>query len=92
MNDDWLNNPKLKNISKEKLEIFRSLASQNAPTDKNNLLPFIMSMKNKGRKKGLNFTQEEVTLILEAMKEGKSQAEVAKMNQLISMMSIMNKK
>lgn len=92
MSEEWLNNPKLKNISKEKLELLKQLAAQGSTKDKNSMLPFLMNAQKQSKQKGLNFTPDEISVMIDAMKVGKSKAEIAKMDKLINMMTMMNKK
>lgn len=42
-NNDWMNNPALKDIDKSKLEMFMALADQSSGKSPKELLPFLLA-------------------------------------------------
>lgn len=89
MNEDWKNDPKLQGMDRTKLDMLQQLASQGIGKSPTDLLPFVLSAASKGRKAGMNFSSEEVSTIIEVLKSGKSPAETAKIDRMISMLRMM---
>ena len=69
-NEDWKKDPKLEDIDAAKLD----------------MLPFLMSAAASGKKNGLNFSQNEISAVLEVMKTGKSPQEIAKIDKIVNLM------
>ena len=86
MNQDWKNDPKLNQMDPAKLQLLQSLAEQGSEKNLSDMLPFLMSAASQGKQKGLNFTASEQQLILESLKQGKSPAEAAKIDKIVSLM------
>ena len=72
---DWINNPALKNMAPAKLELFKLAASQVEGKSGNAMAPIMMSLIMNANKQGIKFTSEEMTLILDVLKDGKTDAE-----------------
>ena len=72
MNEDWKENPELKNMDKSKLDMLQQLADQGVGKNPSDMLPFLMEAASRGKKNGLNFSQPEISAILDVLKEGKN--------------------
>lgn len=90
MDEDWKSDPKLKEIDKNKLDMLQNLAEKGNGKNASDMLPFLMSAAASGRKKGLNFSQNEISAVLEVMKAGKSPAEAAKIDRIVHLMRMMH--
>lgn len=90
MNQDWKENPKLRNMDKSKLEMLQNLADQGSQKSPTELLPFLMAAASKGKSGGLNFNDNEISMIIEVLKAGKSPAETAKLDKMIQMMRMLH--
>ena len=88
MSEDWKENPKLEGIDPQKLQLLQNLADQGLGKNPSQLLPFLMNAASQGQKAGLNFDQNEIGMILEVLKMGKSQAEIAKLDRIVSLMQM----
>lgn len=86
-NKNWMNNPKLKNIDKSKLQLFMSLADQSEGKAPKDLMPFILAAASKT--KGNGFSPEETDAIIEVLQQGKSPAEIKNIEKIRSMMKLM---
>lgn len=73
--DSWLNHPGFKDIDPIKLELIKTAASQTAGKSGNDLAPILLSLIMSANKKGIQFSNNEVALVMELMKDGKSVAE-----------------
>ena len=86
MNQDWKDNPKLAGLDKSKLDMLQNLADQGSQKSASDMLPFLLSAANQGQNNGLRFSSDEISLILEVLKMGKSPEEAAKLDRIVNMM------
>ena len=86
---DWMNNPLLKNMDPIKLELIKTAAHQTAGKSGNSLAPVLMSLITSATRKGIRFSSEEITMILNILKEGKSSQEHMQIEQTVQMVSSM---
>ena len=73
--NEWINNPMLKNIDPVKLNLIQKAASQVSGKSGKDLAPIMMALITSANRQKIQFTQEEISLILEILKEGKSKEE-----------------
>ena len=83
--DEWMNNPKLNNIDPVKLELLRRAAAQTQGKSGKDMVPIMMALITSANKRGVRFSAEEIELILELLKEGKSKEEQMQIDQTIRM-------
>ena len=88
MSDDWKNNPRLSGMDPQKLSMLQGLADQGLGKNPSELLPFIMGAASKGKNAGLNFSSDEISTIIEVLKMGKSPAEAAKLDRIVTLMKM----
>ena len=91
MDSDWMNNPNLAGIDPAKLAMLQSLASQGSQKSQKELLPFLMAAASSSQKNGTQFSRDEMDLIVEVLKSGKSREEAAKIDQMMQIMKMMKK-
>lgn len=91
MDQSWMNNPSLGGIDKSKLEMLSQFASQgqNQTKSQSDLMPFLMMAANSSKEKGMQFSSNEMDMILEVLKMGKPPEEVAQMEKMIMLMKMM---
>ena len=82
----------LKNMDPVKLELIRSAASKTKVKSGKALAPVMMALITSANKKGIRFTPDEMTMIISILKEGKSEEEQARIDQMLKMMHGMLKK
>lgn len=82
----------LKNMDPVKLELIRSAASKTKWKSGKALAPVMMALITSANKKGIRFTPDEMTMIISILKEGKSEEEQARIDQMLKMMHGMLKK
>ena len=85
-NEDWKKDPKLEDIDAAKLDMLQKLAEKGSGKSASDMLPFLMSAAASGKKNGLNFSQNEISAVLEVMKTGKSPQEIAKIDKIVNLM------
>ena len=71
MDQNWKNDPKLAGVDKSKLDMLQSLADQGSGKNPADMLPFLLNAANQGKSKGLRFSSQEISQILEVLKMGK---------------------
>ena len=93
MDESWMNNPNLNGIDKGKLEMLSHLAAQGQSQTKNqsDLMPFLMMAANTSKEKGMQFSNNEMDMIVEVLKMGKSPQEVAQIEKMLMLMKLMKR-
>ena len=86
---DWLNDPMLQNMDPLKIELIKTAASQTAGKSGKALPPVLMSLIMSANRKGIRFSSEEITLILNILKQGKSEQEQKQIDKTVDMVSSM---
>ena len=69
--NEWMNHPDLKNIDPVKLELIKLAAKQTSGKSGRSLAPVMMALITSASKKGIQFTPQEMSLILDILKEGR---------------------
>lgn len=85
--NEWMNNPAMKDLDPLKLELIKTAASQTHGKSGKSLAPVLMALITNANKKGIKFSPDEMTLILEVLKEGKSKEEKAQIDQMVNMVA-----
>ena len=83
--NDWINSPLLKDIDPVKLELIKMAASQTSGKSGKDLAPVMLALITSANKKGIRLTAEEIQLILEILKDGKSAEEQAQIERTMNM-------
>lgn len=73
--NEWINNPLLENMNPAKLELIRRAAAQTSGKSGKELAPIMMALITSAMKNNIHFSPDEVNLILELLKDGKSTQE-----------------
>ena len=91
--NEWMNNPLFENLDPVKRELIQMAAEKTTGKSGNAMATAMMSLVTTANKKGIRFTSEEMTLILDMLKDGKSPQEKAKIDQTVKfVMSMIHKK
>ena len=85
--DEWMNNPALKGIDPAKLELIRMAAARTSGKTGRDLAPVMLALITSANKQGIRFSPEEVSLILDILKEGKSKEGQEQIERTIRMTS-----
>ena len=75
----------MKNIDPAKIELIKLAEEQTAGKSGKELAPIMLALSTSANKKGLRFTSDEVSLIFEILKEGKSKEEQEQIDKTIRM-------
>lgn len=80
---EWFQDPRIRNISPDKLSFLLKLAEQIEGKNQKQAMPILFGAVSSAGRQNLQFTPEEFQLIFEIMKEGKSEAEKRKMDETL---------
>lgn len=72
-----------------KIELIKTAAAQTAGKTGKALPPVLMSLIMSANRKGIRFSSEEITLILNILKQGKSETEQNQIDKTVEMVSSM---
>ena len=80
--DEIKNNPALKNISKEKLDLLLSYVTEAEKLKQNEIMPYFLSITKKASAEGISFNDEETEVILSILKKKMSPADIKKIDMI----------
>ncbi len=87
--NDWMNHPDMKNLDPIKIELFKAAAAQTKGKSGNSMATVMMALITSARKNGISFTPEEMTLILNILKDGKAEEEQNQIDNMVNMVKNM---
>lgn len=85
--NEWINHPAMKNIDPVKLELIKTAAKQTEGKSGKSMAPIMMALITSANKKGIQFTPDEVSLIISILKEGKSKEEQDQIEHMLKMVT-----
>lgn len=85
MKEGWIDDPRLANVSREKLEHLKALADSTDATDRHKQMQFLTSLVKNPKKLHLNFTKEEFDIMMPVLQEYASPKELALLSQAMRM-------
>ena len=85
--ENWMNHhhPAMKTIDPLKLQLIKTAAKQTQGKSGSELAPVMLALITSANRQGLRFTPEEVSLILEVLKEGKNKEEQDQIDYMMEM-------
>lgn len=87
--NDWKDSPGLAGLDKNKLDMLQSLASQGAGKSSSELMQFLLSAQTQGKNSGMNFSDQEVSAVIQALKAGKSPQEASRIDRIANLVKMM---
>ena len=85
--NNWMEHPMLQKMDPAKLELIRTAATKTNGKSGNDLAPILLTLITNANKKGIRFSPDEISLILELLKEGKSKEEQMQIDKTVRMAS-----
>ncbi|HIW42813.1 MAG TPA: hypothetical protein H9743_11915 [Candidatus Mediterraneibacter vanvlietii] len=85
--NEWMDHPAMKNIDPAKLELIKMAAQKTSGKSGRDLAPVMLALITSANKQGIRFSPDEVSLILEILKDGKSREEQAQIDRTMRMTS-----
>ncbi len=80
-NNEWMNDPELKNIDRAKLDF---LGTGTQEERQKNMMAFLLSLSKLSRENNISFQKEEVELIFSVLKKYSTSDDIAKMQKVSS--------
>ena len=82
---NWMDDERICSIPKNKLDFLQKIFFESKNLTQKEQLPFFIALASRAKKESISFTQDEINLILEVIKEHSSPEELQKINQTIKM-------
>ena len=82
MDDSWKQDPRLKSMSREKIELLTRFSERLKSADKNSLAEALASINREARQKGLSFNDQETALMVSILSSHMPPSEQKKLNLL----------
>ncbi len=89
---DWINDPALQHMDPVKRMLFEQASKQIEGKNGNAMASVMMSLITSAKRKGITFSSDEITLILNMMKEGKTIQEKQQIDNMVKMVTTMMQK
>lgn len=83
--NEWMNDPLVADIEKSKLDFLQMLVFESKNLTKEQMLPFLMSVAQKGKSQNISFSDKEIDNIVTALRKYASPEEIDKINKLMTM-------
>lgn len=84
--NQWFNNENLKGIDAQKMMLLQEMLRNSRGKNSSEMLPFLMAASKKANSKGLNFTKDEIKLIVNVLKKDMTPEEQAKTAKILSIL------
>lgn len=81
-NEEWLNDPALSHISKEKIKLISDILQKGSNITQKEMMPFLITMSKTCKEQNISFQRGEIELILAVMKKHGSKEEIEKINKV----------
>ncbi len=88
VNEQWINDPSLKGISRDRLDFLQKLVVDSGKISEKEKMPFLLALASKAKKNSIVFTSDETNRIISVLKKYSSPDEHARMDQLMQMYSM----
>lgn len=83
--NEWMNDPLVANIDKSKLQFLQMLVFESQNLSREQMIPFLMSVAQKGKAQNVSFEEQEIETIITVLRKYASPEEVEKINKLMKM-------
>lgn len=85
MENEWMNDPSLSHIDKNKLQFMQKMFVESRNLSQKQMMPFFMSLAMKSKKEKISFSQEEAETVIAVLKKNSTPQELAQMDQIMKM-------
>ena len=82
---NWMDDNRISSIPKNKLDFLQKIFIESKNLTQKEQLPFFMALAGRAKKDTISFSQDEINLIMDVIKDHSTPEEVAKINQTIKM-------
>lgn len=81
----WMDDKRVASIDKTKLDFLQKLVFELEALSQKEKLPFLMALANRAKTEHINFSKEEVSTVIEVIKDYSTPAEIQKMDKILKM-------
>lgn len=85
MNSSIFNTPAFQNLSSEKLQFLMEFQNMAKPSSMHNAAPFFMQILRQAQSKGIRFSEEESSLLIDILKQNMTPQEQKKADMILNM-------
>ena len=85
MEKNWMNDPRVSNISPAKRALLESLIQNSKGKKQKDLLPFLTSAMNEAKRQNLSLTSDEASLLIEVLMDNLTPNEKEKATQVLNL-------
>ncbi len=85
MTENWMNDPDIAHIDKTKLQFLQTLVFESQSLSKEQMLPFLMSVAQKGKSANITFDDSEMEAIIAVIRKYSTPEELDKINKLMAL-------
>jgi len=87
MNDNmkWMEDVRISDIPKVKLDFLQKIFFESKNLTQKEQLPFFMALAGRAKRDNVSFSQDEINLIMDVIKDHSSPEEVVKINQTVKL-------
>lgn len=83
--NEWMNDPLVADIDRNKLQFLQTLVFESQNLSREQMIPFLMSVAQKGKSNNISFDDNEIEAIASALRKYSSPEDVEKINKLMNM-------
>ncbi|MBR1692427.1 MAG: hypothetical protein IJ711_06575 [Lachnospiraceae bacterium] len=84
-NEAWMSDERIADIDKSKLDFLQKLVFELDTLSQREKLPFLMALAARAKTEHISFSNEEVSKIIEVIKDHSTPDEIQKMDKLLKM-------
>lgn len=83
--NEWMNDPLVAHIDRDKLQFLQMLVFESKNLSREQMIPFLMSVSQKGKSSNISFDDNEIATIATALRKYSSPEEAEKINRLMAL-------
>ena len=83
MTNEWMNDPSLAEIDRNKLEFLQALVFESRSLQREQMLPFLMAVAKRGQAEHITFSDEEIETIAAVIKKESTAEEAATIDKMM---------
>ena len=89
--DEINNNPALKNISAQKLDLLLMYVTEAEKLKQNEIMPYFLSITKKAHEQGISFNDDETEIILNILKKKMSPSDIKKIDMIKNLTQVISR-
>ena len=82
---EWMNDPLVAGIDRNKLQSLQTLVFESRNLSREQMIPFLLNVSQKGKMNNISFDDNEITAIAAALRKYSSPEEAEKINKLMAL-------